>query len=93
MDRRIQKSLSDINGTDVYVHDGTVRGIFRELCSIFARSEKQPTVEDMRQIYRVLRKNFRRILRNTGATDPFNARVFKELSVLASAAADDLVRP
>jgi len=28
---RIQKSLSDLNGTDPYIHDGTVEGVFREL--------------------------------------------------------------
>jgi hypothetical protein len=28
---RIQKSLSDLNGTDVYIHDGTADGVLREL--------------------------------------------------------------
>ena len=31
---RLHKSLSDLDGTDVYVHDGTIRGVFRELCSV-----------------------------------------------------------
>jgi hypothetical protein len=29
--RRINKSLSDLDGTDCYVHDGTIKGVFREL--------------------------------------------------------------
>ncbi len=90
---RIKKSLSDIDGTDVYIHDGTVRGVFRELCNAFVRTRRQPSVVQMMQIYRVLRSNFAAILRKAGARDPFNARVFLDLCVLASAAADKLVNP
>jgi len=89
--RRINKSLSDIDGTDVYIHDGTIRGVFRELCNAFVRSGRQPSVTQMMQIYRVLRTNFKDVLKSAGAKDPFNARVFRDLSVLASAAAGDLV--
>ncbi len=88
---RLHKSLSDLDGTDVYVHDGTIRGVFRELCNVFVRSHRQPNVVQMMQIYRVLRTEFRGILRSAGARDPFNARVFKDLSILASAAADEIV--
>jgi hypothetical protein len=90
---RIKKSLSDIDGTDVYIHDGTVRGVFRELGNAFVRNQRQPTVAQMEQIYRVLRSNFGGILLKAGAKDPFNARVFLDMSVLASAAADKLVIP
>lgn len=89
--RRINKSLSDLDGTDVYIHGGTVRGVFRELCTAFVRSERQPTVLEMMQTYRVLRSRFKSLLANAGARDPFNARVFKDLSILASAAADELI--
>lgn len=89
--RRVNKSLSDLDGTDVYIHSGTVGGVFRELCNAFVRSERQPTVLQMMQIYRVLRSRFKSILANAGAKDPFNARVFKDLSILASAAADELI--
>jgi hypothetical protein len=88
---RIKKSLSDLDGTDVYIHDGTVRGVLRELCNAFVRNRRQPTVEQMLQIYRILRSKFASTLRAAGAKDPFNARVFRDLCVLASAAADELV--
>jgi hypothetical protein len=88
---RIKKSLSDIDGTDAYIHNGTIRGVFRELCKAFVRSRSQPTVPEMMQIYRILRANFNSILRKAGATSPFNARVFRDLCVLASAAAEDVV--
>ena len=41
---RVQKSLSDLNGTDVYTHGGTPAGVFRELLSAFVRHHNQPTV-------------------------------------------------
>lgn len=37
---RIKKSLSDIDGTDVYIHDGRIRGVFRELANAFIRVER-----------------------------------------------------
>jgi hypothetical protein len=89
--RRINKSLSDLDGTDVYIHGGTVRGVFRELCNAFVRNRRQPSVEQMMQIYRILRSKCASIQQNAGARDPFNARVFLDLCVLASAAADNLV--
>ena len=88
---RIKKSLSDIDGTDVYIHDGTIRGVFRELSNAFVRTRRQPSVVQMMQIYKVLRSNFSGILKKAGAKDPFNARLFLDLCVLASAAADKLV--
>jgi hypothetical protein len=91
--RRVNKSLSDLDGTDVYIHGGTVRGVFRELSNAFVRNRRQPSVAQMVQIYRILRLNFAAILRKAGASDPFNARVFLDLCVLASAAADKLVSP
>src|SRR5205809_5876958 len=67
---RIKKSLSDIDGTDVYIHDGTVSGVFRELCSAFVRRRPKPTVVQMMRIYRVLRSEFKATLRSAGAKDP-----------------------
>ena len=89
--RRINKSLSDLDGTDPYIHDGTIAGVFRELGNAFVGSSRQPTVTEMSQIYRVLRTQFSSVLKKAGARDAFNARVFKELCVLASTAADELL--
>ena len=89
---RVKKSLSDLDGTDAYIHDGTVKGVFRELGNAFVGSRRQPTVKEMAQIYRVLRLRLKSILLNSGARDAFNARVFKELCVLARTAADELAR-
>ena len=88
---RLKKSLTDLDGTDPYIHDGTIRGLFRELGNVFVRSRSQPTVDQMMNVYRTLRANFRTVLRQAGANHPFHARVFRDLSVLASAAADEMM--
>jgi len=88
--RRIQKSLSDLDGTGAYIHDGTIKGVFREMANAFVGTRSQPTVREMSRIYRVLRTQLRSILRRAGAADPFSARVFTDLCVLASKAANEL---
>jgi hypothetical protein len=89
---RLQKSLSDLNGTDVYVHGGTPAGVFRELLSAFVRHHNQPTVRQMTVIFEALQKNLRPILQETGAASAFEASVFRRISVYASALADELVK-
>jgi hypothetical protein len=89
---RLMKSLSDLNGTDPFIHNGTVNGVFRELCNMFRRPVRQPTVRQMRAIYRDLRKNLPVILRGAGSQTVFNARVFKDLCVFAGTSADALVK-
>ena len=84
--------MSDLNGTDVYAHRGTPSGVFRELLSAFVRHHNQPTVRQMTVIFEALRKNLRPILQETGASSPFEASVFRRLSVYASALADELVK-
>lgn len=88
---RIQKSLSDLNGTDVYIHGATILGVFREFGNIFVRSHRQPSVQQMRTIYRTLRGSLKVVLRKAGQTSPFNARVFRDLCVIASAVANETV--
>jgi hypothetical protein len=53
---RLAKSLSDLNGTDPFIHNGTIEGVFRELANMFRRPGKQPTVQEMRLVYRKLGK-------------------------------------
>jgi hypothetical protein len=89
--RRLSKSLSDLDGTDPYIHDGKIAGVFREISNAFVGSERRPSVTQMMQIYRVLRLKFHDVLRRAGADNPFHARVFKELGVIARTAAEEIV--
>ncbi len=91
VDYRLEKSLSDLNGTDPKIHDGRVSGVLGELCHIFRRRGRQPSVQQMRQIYREVRKNQSVILKESGAKSLYKARVFKNICVVASAWADRVV--
>jgi len=52
----VVKSLSDLSGTDVYIHHGCPSGVFTELTSAFVRSQRQPSVDQMKLIYNGLRE-------------------------------------
>ncbi len=81
--RRAEKSCSDINGTDIYIHDGDVKGIFRQLRNALVRPNNQPTVPQMISIYEELRPVVRRILKNAGTNDVYEAQVFSEIRLAA----------
>ncbi len=83
VERRLQKSLSDLSGTEVYVHDGTPEGVFRDLGNALVRSKRQPTVQQMKAIYEHLRTASPLFLKRAGARSLFEARVFQQLVVLA----------
>jgi hypothetical protein len=88
---RIEKALSDLQGTDVYVHHGRPSGVFGELANAFVRSERRPTVKQMRRILRGLTDELPALLRNAGARSCFTARVFDDLKVLARRLSDRYV--
>jgi hypothetical protein len=81
--RRVSKSLSDLDGTDPYIHDERPKGVFRELGNALVRSTDQPTVQQMRAIYRNIKTASPLIVKNAGAKSLFEARVFRQLVVLA----------
>jgi|SRR5437588_5070458 len=80
-ERRIQKSLNDLNGTDVFIHGGAIEGVMREMCNAFEGPVKQPTVPEMMRIYRKLRTTLPEIQRNTGSRSLFTRRSFDDLSL------------
>src|SRR5271154_2315090 len=85
---RLSKSLSDLDGTDAYIHSGTMTGVFRELCNAFVEAERKPTVQQMRKINRNVTKNLPAILKQAGTKSIFSARAFKDICVVAIASAD-----
>jgi len=88
MQRRVQKSLSDLDGTEIYVHGGTVRGIFGQLANAFVRSAKQPTVGRMQEVFEELQNYLPGIKREAGSPDLFAPSVFTRLVVFARTIAD-----
>jgi hypothetical protein len=83
VNRRLAKSMSDLDGADPYIHDGTVRGVMREVCNAFVRPE-QPTVPQMLKMYRDLRRSVPEILHNAGTPSLFTARAFSDLCLAAA---------
>ena len=90
MPHRLSKSLSDLNGTDPYIHEGTVHGVLRGLMNALTRTTHRPELADMDAIYHDLRKAARKIRSERGGS-LFEARAFQDLAVLAQQSAEDLI--
>lgn len=88
---RVFKSLSDLNGTDVYIHNGRVRGVFTQLCNAFVRVGRKPSIRQMEVIYRAVSKELPYVLKDSGSPTPFEARPFSDLCYVANSAADRVV--
>lgn len=84
LERRLPKSLSDLDGTDPLIHGGKVTGVFRELSNALVKSTYNPEQKQMRRIYRQIKEASPLLMRKAGAQSVFSARVFKDLVVLAT---------
>ena len=85
--RRVQKSLSDLDGSDPNIHDGRVEGVMREICNAFVRSRSvRPNVPEMMRTYRGLSRRLNVITAAAGARSVFEARIFDDLCFAAKAA-------
>ena len=85
--RRVQKSLSDLDGSDPNIHDGTVEGVMREVCNAFVRSRAaRPAVPEMMRTYHGLSRKLDAIRAAAGARSVFEARIFDDLCFAAKAA-------
>jgi hypothetical protein len=81
--RRLQKSMSDLDGTDPYIHYGTVEGVLSELRNAFVR-DNSPSVQSMMEAYRLVEaRNIVRILAGGDTRNLYSASVFRELCLLA----------
>ena len=80
---RLQRSASDLNGTDAYIHDGAVEGVFRELRNAFRR-DLSPSVPDMLTAYRVADSALNSFLDRNGTRNPYDRSVFIDLCRLSS---------
>jgi len=85
---RLQKSMSDLNGTDPNIHYGEVEGVLSELRNAFVL-RNAPPVQTMMRAYRLVADKIERVLESAGTRDLYSATVFKEVCFLALAAAQD----
>jgi hypothetical protein len=84
--RRVQKSMSDLDGTDPYIHGGTVQGVLSELRSAFV-FKSSPPVRKMLEAYWLVESSVGGILDDAGTGNLFAASVFRELCFVALKAA------
>ena len=85
---RVQKSLSDLNGSDPRIHNGRMQGVMRELSNAFIRPRNQPTVPRMMIAYRAVCRQLAKIIADAGAESLFEARAFRDLCYAAKIAAE-----
>ncbi|HWG21575.1 MAG TPA: hypothetical protein VG225_13680 [Terracidiphilus sp.] len=89
---RVQKSLSDLNGSDPHIHDCQVKGVLRELNNAFVRTRNRPTIPEMMKAYRLVSRRQFEIAKAAGAKSLFEASAFQGLCYAAKVAADDVRR-
>lgn len=81
---RIQRSTSDLNGTDAYIHGGSPEGVLRELRNAFWRKDA-PSVPEMVSTHRFVEMNLKhQILPAAGASSIYAPAVFRQLCLLCS---------
>ena len=79
---RIQRSASDLNGTDACIHDGTVEGVLRELSSAF-RHDLAPSVSQMIIVYFLVVSALDSVFQKNGTRNPYSRSVFLDLCSLS----------
>ncbi len=89
---RLNKSLSDIDGTDPQIHQGHPEGVLRGLSNVLGRPAIRPRHDDLRAIYRELKRGAVMIkIRRGGSL--FEAAAFRELVFLARELAGRNIAP
>jgi hypothetical protein len=91
-ERRAQKSISDLNGTDCNIHSGTEEGVMRELCNAFVRRRQRMTVPQMLAIHRELKRRVPALMHSSGAASVFEPRIFDDLVIAAAELRNALAR-
>ena len=84
---RMTKSLSDLNGTDPYIHGGRPEGVMRALANALVRMRHRPTASQLRALYLFGRQP--RPSNGIFRWDHVEARAFKELVVAAHVSAQN----
>ena len=84
---RAQRSLSDLNGTEAYVHEARPMKVLQTLRDALGREEHGPTMDQLRAILRDVRSAADRILQEPGSPTLFDTRPFRELRYVGGASA------
>ena len=80
---RTQRSTSDINGIDPWIHGGTQRGVMARVRNILLQPTSPATVPEMLASLRTVKLRLPQIRRNSRSKSLFEASVFKDLKLVA----------
>ena len=86
---RLEKSLSDLNGYDPYIHHGHVKGVLRALSDLFESSLGKVDAADLFRLYRIVSRDAFIIKRRNG-NDLFRPSSFRQLVYESQHRARDL---
>jgi len=81
---RLSKSLSDLDGSDPYIHNSTPERLLRELTNALVRRRRQPTVRQLEDLYSDLKKAVPALKRELKTDTLFAARPFRDLITVAT---------
>ncbi len=81
---RLQKSLSDLNGYDPFVHRGTVTGLLQALLDAFGNPAHSLSMTEMKASYAALRMVAAQLKVDNGWPDLYRAAAFRQLVVAAN---------
>jgi len=80
---RLQRSCSDLNLADAYIHEGRPEGVMRELRNAFSKpddpAQKLPSVPIMMETYEALTAQIPAIQTEAGGSSLFTASMFNTL--------------
>ncbi len=81
---RLSKSLSDLDGSDPYIHNSTPERLLRELTNALVRRRRQPTVKQLEDVYSDLKKAVPALKRELKTDTLLAARPFRDLIRVAT---------
>jgi hypothetical protein len=87
---RLSKSLSDLDGTDPYIHSGSADGVLRALMNAFSRGSKGPKLDELKRIYLDLRRAAREVKKQWDGS-LFEASPFAALVIAAVSFAEERI--
>jgi predicted RNase H-like HicB family nuclease len=85
---RLQQTLSDLNGFEVFIHGGKVRGLLATLPNMFRPKIETPSVRELLACARALQSAARGLKRDIQSSDVYGAATFRKLVVMATEIAE-----
>jgi hypothetical protein len=81
---RLNKSLSDLDGTDPYIHANEPVGVLRALMNALVQHRDPVTLPELESVYREVRAAASKLKRELRGAPLFEARAFKNLVLIAN---------